>query len=96
MAGSITPERLAEAFTWLGRDLAIRGAFVEIAVYGGSALLMQFAWRRSTEDVVDDARRLAEHLRVISEDELLDLYRSIYDDEPSPAARARFATVLEH
>ena len=25
--------------------------FLEIAVYGGSAIVMQFAWRRSTEDV---------------------------------------------
>jgi hypothetical protein len=42
---------LARAFDLLGSDLARRGLFVEIAVYGGSALMLQFAWRRGTEDV---------------------------------------------
>ena len=43
--------RLAEAFEALGADLAARDVFVEIAVYGGSALLMQFDWQRATDDV---------------------------------------------
>lgn len=42
---------LSRAFDLLGSDLARRGLFVEIAVYGGSALMLQFAWRRGTEDV---------------------------------------------
>jgi hypothetical protein len=31
--------------------LADHGQFVELAIYGGGALMLQFAWRRSTEDV---------------------------------------------
>lgn len=44
-------ERLQRAFELLGEDLAARGAFIELAVYGGGAIMLQFAWRRSTEDV---------------------------------------------
>lgn len=44
-------DRLIEAFGHLGADLAGRGLFVELAVYGGSALMLQFSWRRGTEDV---------------------------------------------
>ncbi len=44
-------ERLSQAFQLLGEDLAGKGVFLEIAVYGGSAIVMQFEWRRSTEDV---------------------------------------------
>ena len=44
-------ERLSQAFQLLGEDLAGRGVFLEIAVYGGSGIVMQFEWRRSTEDV---------------------------------------------
>ncbi len=44
-------ERLGQAFQRLGEDLAGNGVFLEIAVYGGSAIVMQFEWRRSTEDV---------------------------------------------
>ena len=43
--------RLLEAFEALGADLAEHGLFVELAVYGGGALMLQFAWRRTTEDV---------------------------------------------
>ncbi len=43
--------RLVEAFEHLGRDLASRGVFLELAVYGGSAIMLHFAWRKSTEDV---------------------------------------------
>ncbi len=49
--GVFDRDRLAEAFEHLGADLAARGAFLELAVYGGSALMLQFAWRRGTEDV---------------------------------------------
>lgn len=44
-------DRLIEAFEYLGADLATRGTFLELAVYGGSALMLQFSWRRGTEDV---------------------------------------------
>lgn len=43
--------KLQHAFGLLGVDLHSRGLFIEIAVYGGSALMLQFEWRRSTEDV---------------------------------------------
>lgn len=43
--------RLIEALDRLGRDLSRRGVFVELAIYGGSAIMLQFEWRRSTEDV---------------------------------------------
>lgn len=42
---------LIRAFELLGADLVRRGHFVELAVYGGGALMLQFAWRRTTEDV---------------------------------------------
>ncbi len=42
---------LIQAFELLGADLARRGHFVELAVYGGGALMLQFAWRLTTEDV---------------------------------------------
>lgn len=47
----LTRDRLVEAFGHLGSDLARRGVFIELAVYGGSALMLQFSWRRGTEDV---------------------------------------------
>lgn len=35
--------RLLQAFEALGADLAERGRFVEVAVYGGGASMLQFA-----------------------------------------------------
>lgn len=51
MTSTLDRDRLIEAFELLGTDLAARGVFVELAVYGGGALLLQFAWRRTTEDL---------------------------------------------
>ena len=51
MRRPLDAERLREALERLGTDLAARGVFVELAVYGGGALILQFAWRRSTWDV---------------------------------------------
>lgn len=51
MAQPLDRPRLLEAFEALGADLAEHGRFVELAVYGGGALMLQFAWRRATEDV---------------------------------------------
>ena len=42
---------LVEAFGYLGSDLASRGMFVELAVHGASALMLQFSWRRGIEGV---------------------------------------------
>lgn len=44
-------DHLLQAFELLGADLARRGIFVELAVYGGGATMLQFAWRHATEDV---------------------------------------------
>lgn len=44
-------DRLIQAFELLGADLASRNLFLELAVYGGGALILQFAWRRTTEDL---------------------------------------------
>lgn len=51
MAQVFDRSRLIEAFERLGADLAARGLFVEMAVYGGGALMLPFAWRRGTDDV---------------------------------------------
>ncbi len=42
---------LLEAFNELGRLAWAEGATVEIAVYGGSALMMLYDWRAATKDV---------------------------------------------
>lgn len=42
---------LQKALTRVGERLFERGQFVELAIYGGSAIMMQFAWRTGTEDV---------------------------------------------
>lgn len=51
MSRPLDAGRLREALERLGADLAARGVFVELAVYGGGALVLQFAWRRATWDV---------------------------------------------
>ncbi len=51
MSEPFNRQRLALALTELGADLARRGAFIELAIYGGSAIMLQFEWRRSTADV---------------------------------------------
>ena len=51
MATRFDRESLRQALALLGEELAARGAFVELAVYGGGALMLQFAWRESTEDL---------------------------------------------
>ena len=50
MAQPLDRARLLEAFEALGADLAEYGRFVEIAVYGGGALMLQFAWRRGYDE----------------------------------------------
>lgn len=51
MANNLDRQRLREAFTRLGRHLRDAGKFLEIAVYGGSAIALRFEWRGATEDV---------------------------------------------
>jgi hypothetical protein len=46
--------KIEEAFRLMGQYLLDRKAFGEIAVYGGSAILLLFEWRLRSEDV--DAR----------------------------------------
>jgi hypothetical protein len=50
-------EVIEEAFRIMGQYLLDRKALGEIAIYGGSAILLQFDWRRTSEDV--DARVLS-------------------------------------
>jgi len=42
---------LLDAFADLGRRAWAEGASIEIAVYGGSALMLVFDWRAATKDV---------------------------------------------
>jgi hypothetical protein len=42
---------IEEAFRIMGQYLLDRKALGEIAIYGGSAILLQFDWRRTSEDV---------------------------------------------
>jgi hypothetical protein len=42
---------IVDAFEVMGRYLHERGLVGEIAVYGGTAILLQFPWRSATEDV---------------------------------------------
>ena len=44
-------ETIEEAFRIMGQHLLDRKALGEIAIYGGSAILLQFDWRRTSEDV---------------------------------------------
>ena len=44
-------DQIERAFTLMGEYLRDRKSFGEIAVYGGSAILLQFGWRRGTQDV---------------------------------------------
>ena len=46
--------QMEEAFRIMGQYLLDRKALGEIAVYGGSAILFQFDWRKTSQDV--DAR----------------------------------------
>jgi hypothetical protein len=46
--------KIEEAFRIMGRYLLERGTLGEITIYGGSAILFQFDWRRTSMDV--DAR----------------------------------------
>jgi hypothetical protein len=49
--------KIEQAFRIMGEYLIERNALGEIALYGGSAILFQFDWRRTSEDV--DARILS-------------------------------------
>jgi hypothetical protein len=50
--------KMEEAFAIMGRYLLDRKALGEIAVYGGSAILLQFDWRKLSQDV--DARIISD------------------------------------
>jgi hypothetical protein len=63
---------LLDAFAELGRAAWAEGRTVEIAVYGGSALMLTFDWRAATKDVdgvYDDDRDIVRRLAArIAED----------------------------
>lgn len=48
---SLTNEMIRQAFSIMGAYLRDRKTVGEIAVYGGSAILLQFEWRTVTRDV---------------------------------------------
>jgi hypothetical protein len=48
----LSREVLSQAFEVMGRYLSERSILGEIAVYGGSAIMLQFDWRRTTHAVV--------------------------------------------
>jgi hypothetical protein len=54
-------EKIEEAFRIMGQYLLERNALGEIALYGGSAILFQFDWRQSSQDV--DARIISAESR---------------------------------
>jgi hypothetical protein len=53
MAGrkGMDAQTVARAFDVMGRYLRDRQVLGEIAIYGGSAILLQFDWRKMSEDV---------------------------------------------
>jgi hypothetical protein len=58
--------KIEEAFRIMGRYLLERGVLGEITIYGGSAILFQFDWRRTSEDV--DARIISgEHHGLVTQ-----------------------------
>ncbi len=50
--------KIEEAFRIMGRYLLDRNVLGEIAIYGGSAILLQFDWRKTSDDV--DARIISD------------------------------------
>src|ERR1043166_75636 len=50
--------RIEQAFRVMGQYLLDRKVFGEIAIYGGSAILFQFSWRKTSQDV--DARIISD------------------------------------
>jgi hypothetical protein len=50
--------RIEQAFRIMGQYLLDRKVFGEIAIYGGSAILFQFDWRKTSQDV--DARIISD------------------------------------
>jgi hypothetical protein len=66
-------EVIEEAFRIMGQYLLDRKALGEIAIYGGSAILLQFDWRRTC-----DRRFFPDHaLPTASEQRLRELARTI-------------------
>ena len=47
----VTTDTVVSAFEVMGRYLLEREILGEIAVYGGTAIMLQFEWRKVTEDV---------------------------------------------
>jgi hypothetical protein len=60
MSGALDREALLDAFDQIGRAAASAGTKLQIAVYGGSALMLASNFRFSTEDV--DVSRLEQPL----------------------------------
>lgn len=65
----LTSYDIREIFHEMGRICAIRGHYLEIAVYGGSALVLDFSFRQTTQDIdfFIEERSLEDVLEVASE-----------------------------
>jgi hypothetical protein len=76
--------KIEEAFRIMGHYLLERNVFGEIALYGGSAILFQFDWRRTSEDVdariISDGRHGIVTLAAERAAKQLDLPRSWLDE----------------
>jgi len=76
----------------MGQYLLERNVFGEIALYGGSAILFQFDWRRTSEDV--DARVISDGRHAVNlgiacgvstAEALHDIFRTFFPGEKLPA-----------
>jgi hypothetical protein len=83
--------KIEEAFRIMGQYLLERNVFGEIALYGGSAILFQFDWRRTSEDVdarvISDGRHGIVTLAADQAAKQLDLPRSWLDESVAMYAR---------
>jgi hypothetical protein len=80
--------KFEEAFRIMGQYLLDRHVLGEIAIYGGSAILFQFDWRQTSEDV--DARIISNGMVTLAAEQAakeLNLPRSWLDESAAMYAR---------
>ena len=80
--------KFEEAFRIMGQYLLDRHVLGEVAIYGGSAILFQFDWRQSSEDI--DARIITVGIVTLAVEQAakeLDLPRSWLDESVATYAR---------
>jgi hypothetical protein len=66
----LTTRDIEDGLRDIGRKARAAGEIIEIAVYGGSAIVLVFKFRRATRDVevvvTGDASRLRRHARAMA------------------------------